>query len=44
MVLEVEGLVEADFEAEVFAEVQQDFEWEAQDLQEPLLEEQGQDV
>ena len=39
---EAEGLVEADFEAVVFAEVQQHSEWVVQDLQEPLLEELGQ--
>ena len=39
MVLEAEGLVEADFEEEVFAEAQQHSEWVVQDLQELLLEE-----
>jgi len=39
---EEEGLVEADFEEEVFAEVQQDSEWVVQDLQEHHLEELGQ--
>ncbi len=43
MVLEVEGLAEADFEEEVFVEVQQDSEWVVQDLQEPHLGELGQD-
>ena len=43
MVLEAEGLVEVDFEEEVFVEAQQDFEWGVQDLQEHLLEELGQD-
>ncbi len=43
VVLEVEGLAEADFEEEVFAEVQQDSEWVVQDLQERLLEGLGQD-
>ena len=43
MVLEVEGLVEADFEEEDFVEAQQDSEWAVQDLQGPLLEELGQD-
>ncbi len=42
MVLEVEGLVEVDFEEEVFVEAQQDSEWAVQDLQEHLLEELGQ--
>jgi len=39
VVLEAEGLVEADFAAGVFAEVQQVFGWEVQDLQEHRLEE-----
>ena len=43
MVLEAEGLVEADFEEEAFAEAQQDSEWVVQDLQEPPLGELGQD-
>ncbi len=38
-VLEVEGLVEADFEEEAFAEAQQHSEWAVQDLQGRLLEE-----
>ena len=41
VVLEAEGLAEADFEEEVFVEVQQDFEWVVQDLQELPLEELG---
>ena len=41
-VLEVEGLAEADFEEEVFVEVQHHSEWVVQDLQEHLLEELGQ--
>ena len=35
----MEGLAEADFEEEVFVEVQHHSEWVVQDLQEPLLEE-----
>ncbi len=38
-VFEAEDLVEADFEGEVFVEVQQDSEWVVQDRQEHLLEE-----
>jgi len=41
-VLEVEGLVEVDFEEEVFAVVQQVSEWVVQDPQEHHLEELGQ--
>jgi hypothetical protein len=42
-VLEAEGSVAVDFEAEVFEEAQRDFEWVVQDLQERLLEGLGQD-